>query len=188
MNDQPHFSLVIDQEIELRLFAEEEAAELMQLIEGNRAHLRQWLPWVDYNTSVEDSRQFILRSKQQYVNNEGFQLGIRYRGQLAGVIGYHSVDWPNRTVEIGYWQGAAFQGRGLMTCACRALVTYAFEKLLLNRVQIRCAPGNTRSCAVPQRLGFTQEGLLRDAEWLYDHFVDLVIYSILAREWHTSTV
>ncbi len=70
-----------------------------------------------------------------------------------------------------------------MTRACRALVDYAFAKLQLNRVEIRCATGNLRSQAIPERLGFTREGTLREGEWLYDHFVDLIVYSMLAREW-----
>ena len=71
-----------------------------------------------------------------------------------------------------------------MTRACAAMVSYAFREWPLNRVQIRCATGNVRSCAIPQRLGFTREGVIRQSEWLYDHFVDLVLYSMLASEWH----
>ena len=183
MKNQPFFALTIDREVTLRLFEEADAPEVFALIDRDRAHLREWLPWVDYNTSPDDSLKFIRHSQQQYLNNEGFQLGIRYQGRLAGVIGYHTVNWPNRHVEIGYWLGEEFQGKGLMTRACRTLVDYAFEKLMLNRVGILCATGNARSRAIPERLGFTQEGILRDGEWLYDHFVDLAVYSMLAREW-----
>jgi ribosomal-protein-serine acetyltransferase len=70
-----------------------------------------------------------------------------------------------------------------MTKACRTLITYAFTELALNKVEIHGATENIRSCAIPKRLGFTQEGILRDAEWLYDHYVDTVIYGLLAREW-----
>ena len=63
------------------------------------------------------------------------------------------------------------------------MVDYAFGELGLNRVQIRCARDNARSCAIPRRLGFTEEGALRQAEWLIDHFEDQVVYGILAEEW-----
>lgn len=184
MGNNPRFILNIDTEVELRILEEWNVKELYQLIDSNRAHLRQWLPWVDYEVSVESSRSFVQRSLQRYLENDGFDLGIFFRGRLAGIIGYHSVNWPNRQVEIGYWLGAEFEGQGLMTKACRVLVDFAFEKLSLNRVAICCATGNVRSRAIPERLGFTQEGVLRDGEWLYDHFVDLAVYSILAREWH----
>lgn len=185
MERKARFSLPIDGTLALRMFEEWNVEELHQLIARNRAYLRQWLPWVDYETSVESSRSFVQRSWQRYAENDGFDLGIFFQDRLTGVIGYHSVNWPNRHVEIGYWLGAEFTGQGLMTKACRALIDFAFDKLLLNRVSILCATGNTRSRAIPERLGFTQEGVQRDGEWLYDHFVDLAVYSVLAREWHS---
>ncbi len=183
MKNTARFIVPVDAEVELRILEEWDAPELYRLIDRNRAYLRQWLPWVDYETSVEDSRSFVRRSLQHYLDNEGFTMGIRFQGQLAGIIAYHPIDWPNRKVEIGYWLGADLQGKGIMTRACRAMVQYAFEKLLLNRVTILCATDNLRSRAIPERLGFTQEGTLREAEWLYDHFSDLVGYSMLTREW-----
>ncbi|HEX7734050.1 MAG TPA: GNAT family protein [Ktedonobacteraceae bacterium] len=185
MDRQPHFVIPVDTDIELRLLVDADAQQLFTLIDRNREHLRPWLPWVDYHTDPIDSQRFIRRSAQRYLDNDGFDLGIYYRGQLAGIVGFHTVNWPNRQVEIGYWQGANFQGHGVMTRACRAIVDYAFHKLQLNRVSILCATGNARSRAIPERLGFTQEGILRDGEWLYDHFVDLAIYSMLARQWDT---
>lgn len=188
MSDEPQFSLTVDAEIKLKLPVEAEAEEIFRLIDQDRLHLRQWLPWVDYEATIAESLEFIRRSQRQYEKREGFQLGIHYRGRLAGVIGYHTISWPGRHVEIGYWLNSAFEKRGIMTRACRKLVSYAFEALTLNRVAILCATGNARSRAIPERLGFTQEGVLREAEWLYDHFVDLVVYSMLAREWSVRTV
>lgn len=184
MEQKPRFALPVDAPGELSLLTEKDVAELFRLIEGNRQHLRQWLPWVDYETSLEDSRSFVRRSLQRYQEGEGFELGVRYQGRLAGVIGLHTIDWPNRRGEIGYWLGAAFQGHGLITNACHALLKYAFHELQLNRMEILCATGNARSRAIPERLGFVQEGIRREGGWLYDHFVDLVVYSMLAREWN----
>ncbi len=62
-------------------------------------------------------------------------------------------------------------------------MTHALVDARLNRVEIRCAVGNQKSQAIPKRLGFVQEGVLRDAEWLYDHFVDHLVYAMLARDW-----
>lgn len=183
MDRTPHFTISVDADIELRLLEDKDAAELFQLVEQNRGYLRRWLPWVDYETSVEDSQRFVRRSVQQYLDNENFDLGIKYQGRLVGMISIHTVDWPNRQTDIGYWLEAASQSQGVMTKACRALVDYIFHKLQLHRVTILCATGNERSRAIPERLGFFQEGTRREGEWLYDHFVDLVVYSMLAHEW-----
>jgi ribosomal-protein-serine acetyltransferase len=70
-----------------------------------------------------------------------------------------------------------------MTKACRTLVDYAFYEYQLHRVQIRCATGNTKSNAIIERLGFIKEGKTRQAEFLYDLYVDLYIYGMTADEW-----
>lgn len=186
MSRTPKLCIRVDEDTSLCMLEERHAQELYDLVDANRAHLRAWLPWVDYEKSVEDSRTFIKHTLQQFASNEGFQLGIWYQEQLAGVIGYHAINWSSRKVEIGYWLAESFQGKGLMTKACKTLVTYAFGELGLNKVSIECATGNNRSCAIPKRLGFTQEGILRDSEWLYDHYADHFIFGMLARDWHAG--
>jgi len=70
-----------------------------------------------------------------------------------------------------------------MTQSCIELLQFAFSVLELNKVEIHCAVGNMRSRAIPQRLHFTQEGVIRQAEWLYDHYTDLILYGLLTSEW-----
>ena len=160
-----------------------DADELFSLTNANRGFLRRWLPWLDSVRRVDDTRTFIRAAQTQAARNDGVRLALVVDERIAGVVGHHHVDWRNRITSIGYWIGEAYQGRGLTTAACRALITRAFDEARLNRIEIRCASGNHRSRAIPIRLGLREEGLLRDAEWLYDHFVDHVVYAALAREW-----
>ena len=168
--------------IELHLINVEDAPELRLLIDGNRDYLREWLPWVDGSRTVEDVVDFIRRTQDQHDNNDGFGAVIRTGGTIAGVIGVHRIDWLNRSTSIGYWLDAGHQGRGIMTAACRAVLAHVFLKLALHRVEIRCGTGNHKSCAIPRRLGFRLEGVLREAEWVNDRFVDLNVFSLLAPE------
>ncbi|SFU99081.1 GNAT family N-acetyltransferase [Alicyclobacillus macrosporangiidus] len=177
------FFRTITDEIQLGILTVQNAQELFSLIDASRGYLRQWLPWVDGTKSPDDSREFIERSLHQFSSNNGFQAGIWYKAQIVGVIGFHAMDWNNRRTSIGYWLGEQFQGRGIMTTACRAMVDIAFREYKLNRVEIRAAVENTKSRAIPERLGFLKEGVCRQAEWLYDHFVDHVIYSMLSEDW-----
>ena len=177
------FRFSLDDESDLRLLQPYHAEALFALTDANRAHLRTWLPWLDHVKSVADSENFIKGVMRQFGENNGFQTGIWYQDQLAGVIGYHAIDWTNRSTALGYWLGESFQGHGLMTRAARALTTYALVDLSLNRIDIRCALGNRRSCAVAVRLGYTHEGIVRQAEWLYDRFVDHNVYAMLAQDW-----
>ena len=172
----------VDDEIELRILREEDASALFALTDGNREHLRRWLPWVDATKAVDDTLRFIKEAEAQLRRNDGFQAGIGYRQELVGVAGYHYWNWSNRKTEIGYWLAERFQGKGIMTRACGALVDYAFDKLGHQRIEIRVAAGNVRSRAIPERLGFVQEGVLRQAEWTLGRPGDQVVYGLLRKD------
>jgi ribosomal-protein-serine acetyltransferase len=177
------FGCRIGPDLELRLLENRHAEGLFAVTQRNREHLRKWLPWVDGTTSPQDTRAFIATALQRFAAQEGFAAGLWYRGELAGSIDLQKIDWFDRSSSIGYWLGADHQGKGLMTEACRAVVRYAFKELQLHRLEIRCAPGNARSCAIPERLGFKREGLLRQAQWVSGRWLDLVVYGLLANEW-----
>jgi len=182
----PAFPRRLDAEITLRLPDERFSPEAAALIRAHAAELAEWLPWVSDGFSVEEAREFARANRRQYEAGEGFSVQIVYRGRVAGNAGYNSIDWQNRRTEIGYWLAPPFQGRGVMTRTCRFLVGHALGALGLNRVEILCAVGNARSRAVPERLGFRREGVLRQAEWVRDHFNDLAVYSMLAADWEAG--
>ncbi|MFZ0369758.1 MAG: GNAT family protein [Halobacillus sp.] len=173
------FTHVINEHTELRLLEERHAEELFQLTDSSRASLRQWLPWIDATKSVENSREFIKGTLNQFCKNDGFQAGIWYKGELAGVAGLHTINWSNRSTSIGYWPGESFQGKGLMTQACQAIVDYCFQELDLKRIEIRAATGNEKSLAIPKRLGFKKEGCLEKSELLYGEYVDHYVFGLI---------
>lgn len=177
------FTLKVDQDIELQLFQLHDADKLYHLIDSNRNYLREWLPWVDNMSSPIQYQSIIPMWLKQFADNQGFNSGIRYNGILAGSIGFHHIDWNNKQTSIGYYLGQGFEGKGIMTRSVQALVNYAFFELQLNRIEIRCGVDNKKSRAIPERLGFKQEGIIRDAEFLYDHFHDLALYGMLAKDW-----
>ncbi len=173
----------VDSDLILRTLELSDADLLFALTDSCRRYLRQWLPWLDATQTVDDTRVFIQSTLRQLEANAGFQSGVWSDGRLVGVIGFHHLDWPNRSTNIGYWLGEHFQGRGIMTRSCAALVEFSFESWNLHRVEIRCAVNNTKSRAIPERLGFVAEGMFREAEWLYDHFVDHIVYGMLENDW-----
>jgi ribosomal-protein-serine acetyltransferase len=182
------FPIRINEDVTLELLEERHTEELFAVTDFNRDHLRQWLPWLDGTRGPEDTRAFIRVTRRQLLDNNGFQTAIGHRGGVVGVVGHHGINWGNRSTSLGYWLAQSAQGRGIMTAACRAYVQHAFDTLNLNRVEIHCAAENLKSRSIPERLAFQREGTLRQAEWLYDHFVDHVIYGTLASEWDSGTV
>ncbi|MFK8181886.1 MAG: GNAT family N-acetyltransferase [Phormidesmis sp.] len=170
-------------DLQLKAPKVEDATELFALVEANRARLRQWLPWLDNNQTVEHSRQFIQQMHERASLNRGFAALIFHTGKLAGIIDLHGLNWHNRTASIGYWLNKTDEGKGTMTRSAAAIIHYAFKELELNRIEVLCAVSNSRSQAIPKRLGFTHEGTLRQAECLYGQFVDHDLYALLKADW-----
>ncbi|HTU97926.1 MAG TPA: GNAT family protein [Solirubrobacteraceae bacterium] len=173
---------MLDERRALRLLDESDTDELYAVIEANRAHLARWMPWAQGQT-LEGTRDFIRRSLRQLADNQGFQAAMIEDGAIVGELGYHRLDWENLDTSLGYWIAESAQGRGTVTLAVSALVDHAFDHYQLNRLEIRAATENARSRAIPERLGFTLEGVRRQAERLGDHYVDHAVYAMLAGEW-----
>ncbi len=108
-----------------------------------------------------------------------FHVTIFHNGPIAGVAGFNSLDKTNGIGYIGYWLGEEFTGKGIMTNVVRDLIKLGVEFCDLQKIDIRCASGNLRSRAIPERLGFSHEGTLRRAERVYSEWKDHEVYAIL---------
>jgi ribosomal-protein-serine acetyltransferase len=159
-----------------------DAAELTEAVATNREHLARWLPFAESH-GFEDSVEYLDRKRLQIEANDGFEGPIVLDGRIVGVAGFHAIDWINRSSSIGYWLTADAVGRGLMTSTVTALVDHAFGTWDLHRVIIEAVVDNARSRAIPERLGFREEALLREAKLVRGRYEDAVLYAMLASEW-----
>jgi ribosomal-protein-serine acetyltransferase len=173
------FRYKLDEQSEIRMLEERHAETLFSLVEQNRErHLE-----IPQLFSLGEAREAIKRDLALFAESKGLGVGIWHREEFAGAVRYHEIDRENRSTEFGYWLGASFEGKGLITKVCRVMIAHAFDELKLNRIVIICDTENPKSRAVAERLGFTQEGVLRQSELLKDRFIDQAIYSLLADEW-----
>lgn len=161
----------------VRPFEPDHADELFAVVDAERERLGAWLAWVHLVRNAEDERAWIAGTRDPLE-----RLGIFVDGRIGGGIGMHR-DPFGVWGEIGYWIASAFEGRGLVTEATRALIDHGFRELGLHRIEIQAAPGNARSRAVPERLGFRREGVRREAGRTSGGYVDLVVYGLLEGEW-----
>ncbi|HSY18919.1 MAG TPA: GNAT family protein [Candidatus Acidoferrales bacterium] len=173
------FFASVNQQTMLRVIEPQHGPELFRLLEANRDHIRRWHPWVDILRSENNVSHAIAAWQQQDANEQGFYAGIWHDGRLCGMINHAHIDQVNRWASLGYWLDAAHQGRGIMTESCRAMIDHGFTIWKLNRITIECATENTRSRAIPERLGFKLEGIIRQIEWLGDHYADHALYGLL---------
>jgi ribosomal-protein-serine acetyltransferase len=172
----------IAEDAELRILSHDNAVELFEAVERNRARLGEYLPWVHLTHAVADVEGFIAGAAAQHSSQLGFHAGIFLEDRLVGCAGMHAIDRPHRNVSIGYWIDAAAEGRGLVTRAAGELVRICFTDYGLHRVEIRCAVGNERSRAIALRLGFGEEGILRGAQLVNGRWLDLHVFGRLATD------
>lgn len=155
------------------------AEELFALTDRNRTFLRQWLPWLDATTTVEDTRSFLTQQIHRFADGVSLHVTIFYDDRIAGVAAFNSIDRTNRIGYIGYWLGEEFNGNGIMTAVVKDLIVIGRDFYSLQKIDIRCATANSRSRAVPTRLGFAHEGTLQRAERVYDQWYDHEVYAML---------
>lgn len=175
-------TIYIDEQLRLEMLNIEHAEPIFNLVNSNRLHLREWLPWVIQLETLEQFKEIILTSQQGFSNNSDLAFVIVYEGKIAGRVGVYDIDNQNKIGSIGYWIGEKFQKKGIVTKSCKSIINYCFEILDLNRLEIKCALKNYNSQAVAQRLNFKREGVLREAELLHGAFVDLICFSLLKSE------
>ncbi len=176
-------TIKIDDNLSLESLDEIHAASMFALIDANRPHLREWLPWVDPMQSVENFKDHITYCKKLEAAGTDFPFVIMMNNEMVGRIGIHYIHLHNKIAALGYWLGDGYQGKGIITKACKTLVDHCFNELSMNRVEIKCATGNHKSRAIAEKLYFKQEGILRQAELVNGKFLDLYLYSILKAEW-----
>ncbi|MBC3541058.1 GNAT family N-acetyltransferase [Rufibacter sediminis] len=177
----------LDDDLRLELTAAKHAAALFAAIENNRAHLATFLPWVPFMRSVEEVTAYVNACELRYQQKEEVSFVILLEDVLVGRIGIHHLDLQNRSASIGYWLVNNAEGKGIITRSCKKLITYGFEELGLHRIEIKAAAANLKSQAIPEKLDFTKEGVLRHAEWVNGEFLDLLLYSVLDSEWLETT-
>ncbi|PYT01156.1 MAG: GNAT family N-acetyltransferase [Acidobacteria bacterium] len=171
----------IDDELSMRAWREDDVDAALDIVMRNREHLHTFMQWMTPEYSIESAQKFITDGIASRLERKTLGLALFRGDKLIGSVGY-SFDWPVRKTEIGYWIDKDEERRGIITRACRMMIDYAFDELQLNRVEIRCSTENRRSAAVPERLGFRKEGVIRQSEILNGKLHDFNIYGLLAED------
>ncbi|QCW04585.1 GNAT family N-acetyltransferase [Natrinema pallidum] len=100
-----------------------------------------------------------------------------------GTIGLFEFDWEARTAEIGYWIAPDHHDRGYGTEATECVVEYAFDQLGLHRIAAHVFEFNDPSQRLLETVGFTKEGVHRDADFVDGEYQDVYWYGLLEDEW-----
>ncbi len=104
--------------------------------------------------------------------------------KFIGVVYLHEIDWINRNAEKAIWIGdKAFQGKGAGEFATRGMLHHAFNDLNLHRLHLTVLETNERALKLYRKVGFVEEGRLRQAVYKDGHYVDLIRMGMLVEEY-----
>src|SRR5262245_29064214 len=140
-----------------------DAALVKDAVDSSLEHLRAWMPWAhDEPQTLEQKVELLRRFRGRFDLGDDFVYGILTRDEtrVLGGTGLH-LRVGAHAREVGYWIRADAEGQGYVTEAVAALTRVGLELDALERIEIRCDPANTRSAAVPRRLGYVHEATLR---------------------------
>ena len=161
-----------------------DAEALASLVQENAAYLNKFLPKVVALSTVEACTahlRFVIEASAQ---DEVLEWHIFSSDKLCGAIRLNKIEMGNHKASIAYYIGESCQGQGLASSSVRAVLGYCFDKLRFNRIELQCTSTNLASQQVAKRLGFTWEGMLRQAELLDGDYHDLFVYGLLREDFH----
>lgn len=173
----------IDTDLKIGLSVPQYAEEMFALTDRNRRHLRAWLPWLDSIQKPEDTKSFIQLQVKRFADGEAMHLSIFFKNNLAGVLAYNKLDHVNGIGHLGYWLGEEYVGKGIMTKSVQEVIHLGFTSWPLQKIEIHCAVDNLKSRAIPERLGFQNEGTIRRTAKVYDTYQDHIVYGLLREEY-----
>jgi ribosomal-protein-serine acetyltransferase len=126
--------------------------------------LGPWLPWVHPVPTLEEEEALLREGRVSFMARRDLWLLLFLKGTntFAGASGLHVLDWDVPSFEIGYWVRKKFEGQGYISEAVVGITQFAFEVLDARRVEIHVDDRNFRSWRIPERLGFTLEGILHN--------------------------
>lgn len=134
-------------------------------------------------TNQSEAQTFVDWFHSRFINKEGIRWGISMKGHsnIIGTIGFNNFTKRHRA-NIGYDLQADFWNRGFITEALEAVIEYGFNELDINRIEAEVMPGNPASEKVLSKIGFKNEGLLR--QWMYwnDKHYGMIMFSLLQSE------
>ena len=151
-------------------------------------HLKTWMPWAHQEPMDVNDRIELLRTfRGQFDLGQDYVYGIFDAAEkmVLGGTGLHTRR-GSKIREIGYWIRADQTGKGLASESTSALVKVAFEILKIQRLEIRCDPANQASIAIPRKLKFTPEGVLREQFEFLGEPRDTQVWSLLPQEYDNS--
>ena len=172
---------LLTERLRLRAPRRGDAVRLHEAIAETLPDLVPWLPWARIDHGPAETRRYLRAARSAWSRQSAFEFVVELREgeRIAGITSLHRIDWVRASAGLGYWVRRSEWERGIATEAANAALQHAFGALRLHRVEALVALGNKASQRVIEKLGFTREGVAREAEFVDGRHLDHIQYSFL---------
>jgi ribosomal-protein-serine acetyltransferase len=176
------FRVPLGQGAELRPLEPYEATTFLALIERERTHFGEWLPWAISIETKDQAKAFLDRLASREAAGHGRGFAIWLDGEMVGGLLFRVFNVEAGNCEIGVWLAQHATGRGLVTTAANHLIDWAFLERRMSRVEWHAASANEPSLAIARRLGMQRDGILRSSFPHSGTRHDVEVWSLLASD------
>ncbi len=161
---------------------------VQEAVEESKSELIPWCDWCFEEYALEDTRGFLQITSEAAKQGEAFEFAIfNTKNSYLGGCGINQINKNDKIANLGYWVRTSEMGRGLALRATRKLIKWVLQKTDLNRLEIVCAVGNTRSQKVAEKLGAQREGIARSRLCVHGIAHDAVVYSVVRHDFNNLT-
>ncbi|MEK4520657.1 GNAT family protein [Psychrobacillus sp. FSL W7-1457] len=176
------FPTIETERLILRKATEQDSDDILELYANE--NVVQHMP-LDPFTSIEDAKGEISWYEKIFLEQTGLRWVIekKVNKKVIGTCGYLNYEVEHNRIEIGYDLSPESWGKGIMTETLKAIIHFAFLELNANKIEAQITSENDASLHLVSKLGFHRDGVLREHEFEMGRYIDLVIYSLLAREY-----
>jgi len=173
----------LDKYLAVRMLSGRDVQPLRSFINETSEATKYWMPLLATLKTEEDCMQFIKHSLVLFSERRGVIAGLFYEEHLVGLISFNEIDQTKENASIGYILKEAYRGKGIMTVALRAFISYGFSTYRLREVELRIANNNDASIRLAKRLCFSYVQTIKNAEKLRGNYVAHDVYRIRREEW-----
>lgn len=156
------------------------------------AELSKWLPFAQEIPPVEETESNLRNAHIKFLARESFRFLIFHKetDEYIGTSSIHNIDWEVKSGDIGYWIDKKYSGNGYMTEAIKRLTDLGMNQLGFNRLEIRCEAANVKSQAIPEKLGFKLEAVLKNEYLSADGktLTDTYVYGMIMKDYEEASV
>jgi len=170
---------LIDDDIVLRPFQNEDSNELYRAVHESLKELNPWMSWANEAYTKATAREYIMITQARWQEHTLFAFAITRSDEILGVCTLSSIHSVYRYCNLGYWVRRSRHGQGIAGRAAKLAARFAFEKVGLVRVEIVIAVGNQASRRVAEKVGAHYEGVLLNRMVIGKSIYDAHMYSLL---------